>query len=196
MKIFSQKKAFGLIETLVACAILILICGALLTVNLIVTGDIIYAREKAVAYNLAQEAIESGRQIRDSNLIDGLAATNWNTFVCNNDQNPALSSPIISTTADKHYYQIISGRFTSCYGLSERIAMTSDMASSPGQNIKIGGITYNRKIYFFESGVNPAPNDKVEENAIRIMVNIDWDDHGSNHSVNLSELLTNWKRGF
>ncbi len=189
-----NKRAFGLIETLIACAILMIICGALLTINVIITRDIAFAKDRAVAYNLAQEAIESGRQIRDSNLVDGLSLTNWNTFVCNPLSAPALSSPSVSTSG---YYIITSGKFSSCYGNSPRIALTQDIKLS-GENIQIGGVTYNRKIHFLTSGIDPIVDNSAQitnDNAIRMVVDINWIDHGSSRTASVTELLTNWKRG-
>lgn len=190
MKFFTGKsKGFGIIETLVACAILILICGALLSINVIITRNIAFARSRAIAYNLAQEAIESGRQIRDSNLIDGVATSNWDSFVCNT-ANSSFSRP---TTSKNNFYNI-SFALPNCYG-TPRIYLIPSANEEP---IKIGGITYTRKIHFLDSGVDPVvvSTDVTNENAIRMVAEVSWNQNGSGRSVEVSELLTNWKRGF
>lgn len=199
MKIVKKKfKGFGLIETLVACAILMIICGALLTINLIITKNIAFARGRAVAYNLSQEAIESARQIRDSNLIDSNQSTSWNYFICNQSTAPYLSAPV--TTGSTIYYKITPGIFLNCYGANPRITMVVD-PSSVGEPITVGSITYTRKIHFLTSGLSPrvvdlASHDVTEENAIRMVVEINWNDSGNSRHVEVAELLTNWKRGF
>jgi hypothetical protein len=150
---------------------------------------------------LAQEAIESGRQIRDTNLVDRLSTTNWNTLVCDPLSSPALSSPIISVDNNQHYYTLSSGKYSSCYGSSDsnpKIALASDLAAA-GENIKVEGITYNRKIHFFASGLRSAgtnlTDDIIKDNAVKMVVDISWTDRGSSRTVSVTELLTNWKRG-
>lgn len=199
MKAFAKKsRGFGLLETLVACAILIVVCGALLAINVIIVRDIAFVRGRSVAFGLAQEAIESVRQNRDSNLIDGNQATNWNTFVCNQSTTPNLSPPNINGT---NYYKItaLSASSTSnCYGTTPRITLVSDTTRA-GEDIVIGPVKYTRKIYFVQSGVNPDINDSpgvTEANAIRMVVEISWTESGSSHKIEMRELLTNWKRGF
>lgn len=199
-KTFKKLKGFGVIETLIACAIIIIICGALLAINVIITRDISFARGRAVAYNLAQEAIESTRQIRDSNLVDSKQETNWDTFVCNQGATPVLSRPLISDATTKRLYIISAGSAPVCYGSTPRLTLTPD-ASDSGEDIQIGTNTYNRKIHFLASGVSPKlpvanTNVVTEENAIRVVVEISWNDRGSNRQIEIAELLTNWKRGF
>lgn len=198
-----KLKGFGLIETLVACAILMIICGALLTINLIITRDIAFAKGRAVAYNLAQEAIESARQIRDTNLLDNNTAsagvyklTNWNSFVCNTTAS-TVSTPV---SDGNHYYKILAlpaASTSNCYGTTSRITMVSDL-SVIGEPITIGTTTYTRKIRFLNSGLSPVvvSSAVTEENAIRMVAEISWTDSGNSRHIEVTELLTNWKRGF
>lgn len=191
-----QSRGFGLIETLIACAILVIISGALLTINVVITRDIVFAKGRSVAFNLAAEAIESTRQIRDSNLIDQQESTNWNTFVCS-PQNPYLSSPVASATS---LYKINAAADPNCFGTTQRIFLTQD-TSLAGENIVIGGITYNRKIHFLNSRIDPkiyssdGTTDITDSNAIRMVVDISWNQNNTNNHIQVSELLTNWKRG-
>jgi len=195
-KTASKKKAFGLIETLIACAVLLIICGALLTISTIVSRDIAFARNRTVAYSLAQEAIESARQIRDTNLIDANEKTAWNSFICDVSSNEKISTPRISTDNLRELYLISTDR-SICYS-ADRIIIAPD-STSTGESIQIGGMVYNRKIYFTSSGVDPLVANSeqiVEQNSVRITAQINWIDHGSNREIKLTELLTNWKRGF
>ena len=79
-----SRKSFGLIETLIACAILIMIAGAVLAINVILNNNLQFTRERAHAYYRAMETIEAVRITRDTNYVDGDDSTNWNSLVCNN----------------------------------------------------------------------------------------------------------------
>lgn len=82
---FARTRGFTLVETLVALSILLI--AVVTPISLI--GDSLhkmyYARDEAIAVNLAQEGIEMVRQVRDSNMISGAA---W-------DNNLALGTYII-----------------------------------------------------------------------------------------------------
>jgi type II secretory pathway pseudopilin PulG len=195
-RLISDRKAFGLIETLIACAVLLIVCGALLTISTIVSRDITFARNRTIAYALAQEAVESMRQIRDTNLIDSNEETAWNSFVCDFNSVEKISTPKISTNNLKDLYLISTDRSV-CYP-TDRVVIVPDLTSS-GEDIQVGGMLYNRKIYFTSSGIDPLVANSAEvvnQNAIRITVEINWVDRGANKEINLTELLTNWKRGF
>ena len=78
----SKKKGFTLVETLVAISILLIAVAA--PISLI--GDsvhrIYYAKDEAVAVNLAQEGIEIVRQVRDTNMLSS-ASGGWLTNLSN-----------------------------------------------------------------------------------------------------------------
>lgn len=191
-----KLKAFGLIETLVACAILIVITGALLAINVMIMADITFSKNRAVAFNLAQEAIESARQIRDTNLIDSDQKTNWDTFVCNQSTPPNLKRP--STSAAKQYYIVSAGKFSACYGDKIRLALIPDQPGR-GEDIKADVTTFNRKVYFQSSGVSPQVGSSpavTEANAIRMVAQVNWIENGKIRQIEVKELLTNWKPGY
>ena len=191
-----KSKAFGLIETLVACAILIVITGALLAINVMIMADITFSKNRAAAFNLAQEAIESARQIRDTNLIDSDQKTNWDTFVCDQSTAPNLKRP--STSAAKQYYTVSAGRFSACYGGNFRIALIPDQTGK-GEDIPVDVTTFNRLVYFETSGVSPQVGSSAavtEANAIRIVAQVNWVENGKNRQIEVKELLTNWKPGY
>jgi len=185
-KISKTKNGFGLIETLIACAILIILVGALMVLNVVITNSIIFTKERLVAYNLAQEGIETTRQIRSTNLIDGDDKTNWNFFVCKNGR---VQAP---ETGQQKTYEISHGHFADC---APNAPGRYFLIESSGEDITISGHTYKRKITFDTSGIDPkvvsdTGADVTNENAIRVIVTVDWE----GKSVDLREVLTNWKQ--
>ena len=192
MKRKSDKKtnrAFGLIETLIACAILIIVTGALLALNVIITNGIFFSKQRAQAYNLAQEGIESVKQIRNSNFVDGNSNTLWNSLVCVQGASPAIQAPSTTTT-----YIVSSGSFASCSSMN-RIYLIPRTTLSQG-DITIEGQTYNRAVFFQDSGLadilgTPA---QTRQNAIRAIVTVTWIANGRDQSVELKSVLTNWKQ--
>jgi len=189
-----KKKAFGLIETLIACAILIIITGAVLSLNVIVSNNIFFAKQRSVAFNLAQDGIEAINQIRDTNLIDGLSATTWNTLVCNQSSTIPLSVP--NKNGSSVYIQK-AGQFSACYGSAARRLTLVPSTDGNGEEITIEGVTFKRKITFEPSGVDPQITDSAvtEDNALRATVTISWIQNGKQKEIELKKLFTNWKLG-
>jgi len=203
MKQLKNKKAFGLIETLVACSILIIITGALLAVHILTTNNISYVKHRAQAYNLASEGIESVRQIRETNLVDGQQLTSWDSLVCASSvfSKPEFSNLDDNDVSNDKVYSVFVNQ-GACSSLTP-IPRKFLKLQNEGEKISIGGITYTRKITFRSSGVDPyvvAPAGQgqatTENNAFRVNVEVSWTLNGQNRSVSVSELLTNWKQGF
>ncbi|MCX6812155.1 MAG: hypothetical protein NTW79_00840 [Candidatus Berkelbacteria bacterium] len=181
MEFTSTKRSFGLIETLVACAILIILVGGLLILNITINNSVTFTRERAEAYYLAQEAVETMRQIRETNAIDSNPATAWNTFVC--DTQSQLVSPNFSQS-----YGV-----GTCQTLPARFFLT---ANNSGENISVGTQSFNRKISFAASGIDPAVGDQntTNANSLQIIVNVNWTMNGRPENIQLREVLTNWKQ--
>lgn len=73
MFLFNKNKGFTLVETLVAITILTLALGGPMTLAARSIKDSLAARNKVVAFNLAREAIEYVRNVRDSNFLSKIA---------------------------------------------------------------------------------------------------------------------------
>ncbi|MFA5158216.1 MAG: hypothetical protein WC451_03490 [Patescibacteria group bacterium] len=198
-----NKKAFGLIETLVACSILIIITGALLAVHILTTNNISYVKHRAQAYSLASEGIESVRQIRETNLIDGQQLTSWDSLVCASSvfSKPEFSNLDDNDESNDKIYAIFLNQ-GACTNLAP-IPRKFLKLQNEGEEIVIGGTTYTRKITFRSSGIDPYINAPAgqgqattENNAFRINVEVSWTLNGQNRNISVSELLTNWKQGF
>ena len=192
MNLANSKKGFGVIETLIACTILALLAGALLSLSVLIVKSISKSRHQVQAYNLASQAIETVRQIRDTNLIDGKEATKWNSFVCSGTSTmvPEKSGQIYKISTDH-----------SCDSVSEpRFFLLFDPAGEkldPDSNRGAGQQRYTRKISFEPSGVSPIVGDanSTENNAIRVKVEVSWG-NSDREKIEVRELLTNWKQGY
>ncbi len=83
----AQSKGFGLLEVLISIAILVMVSGAAIALQISSTRGSINVKQDVVAYNLAQEAIEQVRQQRDSNWIDQNPQTSWSSgFAAKSEQ--------------------------------------------------------------------------------------------------------------
>ena len=176
-------KIFGLIETLVACSILIIIISAVVALGVAIVNSVMLSRHRVTAYYLAQEMVETSRQIRDSNLIDGNDATNWKTL----NYEWGIINP----------YRDVVMNYTTIYQetpVGNRLFLGP---SGYGQDITIDGVIYRRKIVFAPSGVNVPELDtaeKLNDNAMRAIITVSWKFKGVDQQVEIRELLTNWKQ--
>lgn len=190
-----KRKAFGLIETLLACMVLILIIGAIVVLNVIVTRNIRFSKQRASAYYLAQEGIETARQIRDSNAIDGDEKTNWDTLII--DGNNLKSA----TVFDNQNYVVSQKQIAGQDFIRPFLVPSVD-----GEKITLeagdfsSGIEFSRKIKFTKSGINSPDIQKdgesvVDQNSLRIICSVDWMNNNQPQTIEISEVLTNWKQG-
>lgn len=76
----NKKFGFGIIEVLLSGVIIITILGALVFAARNIINNTTYSQQRVQAVFLAQDAIEHLRQIRDTNYIDGVSDTKWNTI--------------------------------------------------------------------------------------------------------------------
>lgn len=203
-----KKKTFGIIEVLIACTILILICASIQFLNVVITNSVLFAKQRTTAYYLAQEGIEAVRSIRDSNLVDGdtinggLMASGWNTFICGsiNSGNPSgCTAPVFDAVYKLEYPDSDPNN-----NLDQRYFLST---SQDGEKIKADGtIDYTRKITFSSSRLAETTDasdpdlttgistDQVDSNSIKVTVKVNWNFRGQNKEIEVSEILTNWKQ--
>jgi hypothetical protein len=181
-----SKKSFGLIETLIACAILIIIAGAVLMINVVLNNNIQFTRERAHAYYRAVETIEAIRNIRDTNYIDGIADTNWNSFVCDNSLGE-FTPPVIDN--DNIRYAVKLG--CNIGGQQNRFFVFP----GDGNVWSSHGVNYLVYVKFRSSGINPEiSGGHTADNSIKAVVTVEWNSRGRTRSVELREVLTNWRQ--
>ena len=203
-----KKKTFGIIEVMIACVILILICASIQFLNVVITNSILFSKQRTTAYYLAQEGVEAVRSMRDTNLLDGDEINNnpmvseWNTFICNsiNSGNP---SGCIAPSLDS-VYKLEYPDSDPDDNLDQRYFLTPNQ---DGEKIKADGtIDYTRKITFSDSNlqsttkgsnsdlISGITDDEVAANSIKVTVTVSWNFRGQNKEIQVSEILTNWKQ--
>lgn len=186
MKKTNFKKGFGILEVLIASTIIITILGALVTVGTMAINTNEQLLAKAQATNLAQEGIEMVRQIRDTNWIDNDNSTAWNSFVWGG----SVSTPTLNIPTDSQNYKLSQNVNNKRWGLDP-------VNPDQPEEITVGNTKYTRSIYF-DPIVNLIPstgdlNSGKSQQAIRVRTKISW---GSGQSIELSELITNWRPNF
>ena len=93
MKIFiKNKKAFTLVETLVAISIFTMAILGLMSILSKGVTDTSYAKQKMTASYLAQDGIEYVRNLRDTDVLyTETTSKNWTTFI--NELTAGISYP-------------------------------------------------------------------------------------------------------
>ncbi len=138
----NKKKAFTLIETLIAITVLVTSITAPLSIAVTSVFQARYAREQVAATYLAQEAIEMIRYVRDRNMMNSLSGrtSDWLEFI----PRDTWFSPDWDTAQD--------GDFQVC-------ANSNDPLSCP--YLRYGG-AYS---------LNPAGDNTPFKRAVRVTVN-------------------------
>lgn len=185
-----QKKAFGLLEVLLAGVIIIIVLSALMVVARSSMDNSILLQQRAQATYLAQEGIEIVRQVRDTNYIDESNTTKWNTLVGDNSMGGFI---------DSHIYVVKDTPVVN----RQRIVQKT---SNPGESgsVSIDGTTYQRNIYFVKSGANGSlqnpllqyNSQPVTEQSFKVRVSIAWSSKNVNKKIEIESLLTNSRQGF
>jgi len=187
MKIyFNQKKeAFGIIEVLIASAIITVILAALTMTGRATLNSSSYLQERTQALYLAQEGIESVRQMRDSAWIDTDSNTNWGTIAG------------------------LSGDHVIAYD-SNTSGFVATGSANTGKDLTVDGKNFTRLITFSNVG-GLIPDDSSQSggsvyatgtgttppNAKKVTATVSWASAlGGNKSISVSEVLTNWRPNY
>lgn len=177
MKKISTQKAFGIIEVLIAAAIIsvVLVSTSILGRNVLAGGQRLESRTKAMY--LAQEGIELTRQIRDTNKLRG---SNWDDFQLNTTH---LASYVNTNGSVSGYltYETTLKRYKFVTGSPEMIT--------------VGSVAFTRTITFEKAQTDATSGilqgiSNPNESAIKVTVKVTWDNDRSNFEI--SEILTNW----
>ena len=188
-----KKKGFGLLEVLISAVIIIMILAALVFIGRAALSNNEYLNERAQAIYLAQEGLEITRQIRDTNWIDGVNDTEWNSL----RQTSGLGGPHVPITA--------SGDYVVFYNTPDArlllVGLPTAVIPIAGAPFTVNGVTYTQKITV--APVDPAgvliPNGagtNLRPYALKITSTISWNFSGQSKSVSVSEIITNWRPDF
>jgi len=176
----SPRRGFTLLETLVAISILLIAVTGPITVIGDSLNKIYFARDQMIAINLAQEGLETVRQVRDTNtLVD--PANGWLTNLANGDYkvdswNSAANSVL-----------------TPCSGINCDSSVYLDTAGiSAGhyrQGVVVGVGTVKTQ---FSRIVNIR--DVVANTETKVTSTVTWKTGGTPGSVTVSESVFNWTK--
>lgn len=217
-----MRKGFGLLEVLLATAIFIVVIGSMVTLNQMSVRNAVLANHRTQAYNLAEDALESIRELRDTNWIDGPdiagpinSSNRWLAMVLDCTATP-------SGTVRRNEYKIVETNkdYALCFdpnvGNTGRFAVrptTVDnsvlsLGTGDGANFVADPSSpqYSRKIRFetvSSSDLGVLNEDQqgrlsvmsgiAETHAIKVIVTVTWKDFDKDWSADISTILTNWK---
>ncbi len=183
----SKSKGFGIIEVLISSSIIISVLGGLVYAGRMTYQNTLYLQDKSQAIALAQEGLEIVRQIRDTNWVDNSADTHWNDLVM--ISNGSLAEVVPNSNIK---YGISRSRLQSGpdrYGLTEAVS----------EKVKIddSSYEYNRSVKVESTGklmidVIGKEVDALSSQSLKVTVVVSWLDK----SVELSEILTNWRPNY
>lgn len=204
------NQGFGLIEVLISAAILIVILGALVAIGRMALANIRISQERAQATYLAQEGLEVARQIRDTNWVDGLNNTQWNSFIYNGEladgQTPDMLPSGAIITDEEVTVELFQKPELS--GWPHYFVFQSENSGS-SETINIDDQEFDRCLTLEQTGGlmpvdNSLPANEYSSgnyHSLIIRAKIYWPsndscDKGSRKMVEATELLTDWRPNF
>lgn len=170
-----SQKGFTLLESLVAIAILLIAVVGPMSVIGRSLPQSAYARDHAIAVNLAQEGIEAIRQRRDSNMLN-----DWNGTPTAWD-NGIVTGNYYAVDPRSFPMLILCG--ASCNATT--LAVRQDVATGVYYQSSAGGGTIKRfqRYILIENGAIPQEK--------KITVSVTWQDSlNSNHTITASEYIS------
>jgi type II secretory pathway pseudopilin PulG len=190
----TSRQAFGLVETLIAVAILSLVLLVSVTLGSMVLRSMTLRAQTVQATNLARQKLEEVRNIRD------------NTWLGNRGQN--IPWNYWGGPGDGKQVSIGSGTdYTVKYDSDTGYYLNQAISASDGDvSLAYGSdnVKYNCKIHILTAGVG----DFTDSNGNKININgsgtnpvtkiyqvesiVSWDSYGGNNSVVLRTYLSDW----
>ncbi|MDP2337872.1 MAG: type II secretion system protein [Bacteroidota bacterium] len=186
-----NKKGFGLLEVLLSVVIVATVLGVLVFTGKAAMNNSGYMQERAQAIYLAQEGIETIRQMRDTNWIDKDNTTQWNSMVWD----ARKFDPITSG-----WYKL-NDLSNEPFRSRKRFGLAGPSASNPNafqwEAIPINSVNFKRAFEFSSPG-NLIPNADSSLTAYSIVVKavVQWNNAGQTKTIEVSEILTNWRPNF
>jgi type II secretory pathway pseudopilin PulG len=187
------KKAFTVVEALVAIAILLVVITAAFSMAQASLQSSIYAKQRITAYYLAQEAIEYIRNFRDNNglqaLFDRQAEIHWLTGYGNWDNNDPCS---LDSTTHECRIDVMDMLYggqapAQCGGGCGEMFVDLDTGLMQYTITNEGAISsgYSREIKLSSVQGNPYE--------VLVTVNIYWNQGSVPKSLTVQDTITNWQ---
>lgn len=191
------KKGFGLLEVAISGTIITIIMASLVVLGRSSLNSTEAAKERSTATYLAQDAIEKVRQMRDTNWIDGLSGTGWDSLCWETGTHIIKCSEYGSASA-YHIDYIVSPEL--------RYLLRSGTSSAETHD----GIAYQTQIKLFRPN-SPDPhllsilpldgdanNVDPVNNGLVVEAQVTWPGQGgsADRNVTVRELLTNWRPNY
>ncbi len=176
-----KNKGFTLVETLVAISIFTVSILALFSILARGISDTNYAKRKIVAAYLAQEGVESIRNMRDTYVLyTDTTQNDWGKFQaklapCNLGNECGFNNGVLSTDPSFIFKCSSSSNGCNLY-LNNGSYNTNSIGSDSG---------YVRKIWML-----PIGNGNTNE--VRIFSQVSWAQNSGNYNIVFSEDLFNW----
>ncbi len=199
MNLGDNKKGFGIIEVLLAGVIIITMLVALVYVARGAINGAVYSKQRVQAVFLAQEGIETIRQIRDSNYIDGKSDTKWNTLAGEASSNKVETIGSNGRTVNDPY--CIRKNINNSTLRYHMVDCKDDKVDPERSgNFEIDGVDYTRNIHFYPTGTklfaDPSGIESPEENSYRIVVFVRWNHLGDEKEIKLDEVIANSRQAW
>lgn len=220
--LLQQRRGFGLLEVLLATAIFIVVIGSMVSLNQMAVRNAVLANHRTQAYNLAEDAIETIRQMRDTNWIDGpqvpgvLDSSNrWLAMVhdCSANGSGPIRHDAYTVVGTGIDYGICfdpaiagDGRFGLMPATTDNSTINLGAGSGNTFEADPGSPTYTRKIRFETpsatdlqflnedaAGKVSVMNGITAAHTIKVTVTVTWRDFDQDWSADISTILTNWK---
>lgn len=195
MRNMVYKKAFGILEVMIASTIIIIVLSALTSVGRSTLRSSETIQERTQASYLAQEGIEIVRQMRDSNWIDGRSDTQWNSLVFAPSASPSPFEKIVNSQCYKIAYHedfVTGAKDLNRFGL---VKAPTCLTVEKEEIILDNAITYTRYVQIDGVGAALLPGNlpgdqaKLQPNSMKITVVVGWGDK----TIEVSEMMTNWR---
>lgn len=167
-----KNKGFTLVETLVAIAILLVAVVGPISLIGDAVHNIYYVKDEMIAINLAQEAIEAVRQVRDSNQIAGVA---WLTGLAVDDYSVDVGKLITGAPV-----------LTACPGACTPQPVFFDTSTGLyRQGIGDVATPFSREVEISDDIASPYQR--------KVTAVVNWNTGGQTGTIRVSESIFNWQ---
>lgn len=192
------EKGFTLVETLVAIFILMLALTGPIYLATLALRTAVGSRDGISARYLAEEVVEVLRNKRDTRTLSGsvYASSEWaqkgadtltNGVNCFNPKNVSTSKCEMQRDYSTGVYN-----FVACGGSCSALRFTPNSTISfYGTNDTSAPFSKFTREFYLEVGLQDPAVDSNPQKELRVVVNIKWNDHGTNKVYTLIEYLHN-----